>query len=563
MTMPLPLLQSSAIRLGTIDYAVLALYFLVIFAIGWYFSRKERTTTDYFLASRNVAWWAIGASLFSSNIGSEHFIGLSGSGAATGMAGGHFEWLASIIVLILGWVFVPFYLRSNVYTMPEFLERRYNGACRTYLAGISLIAYLFTKISVSIFAGAIVLKAVLGWGMVKSSLALVIATGVYTVAGGLSAVIYTEVIQTIILVAGALILTFIGLDKVGGWSGLQSAVPADFFHMIKPTTDKDFPWTGIFFGAPILGIWYWCTDQVIVQRVLAAKDVGHARGGTVVAGFLKILPVFMLMVPGMTARALYPQEIAAKTDAAFPTLVVRLMPTGLQGIMVAAMLAALMASKAAVFNSSSTIFTMDFYKKIRPDASDRRLINVGRIATVIMVGLSLLWIPFISRFSDQLWLYLQSVQGYISPPIAAVFLLGIFWKRINGSGAIVSLLVGFALGAARFILEVYYKYNGVSPAGRFLQFYVGINFLHFAALLFLVCVATLVVVSLFTPAPEPSKVDGLTFQTVKDKIAMSGAESKSVIELPAAAQTPSQRRLNTALALLLIATVISLWVYFA
>jgi solute:Na+ symporter, SSS family len=561
MIMPLPLLQSNAIRLGTIDYAVLALYFLMIFAIGWYFSRKERTTTDYFLASRNVAWWAIGASLFSSNIGSEHFIGLAGSGAATGMVGGHFEWLASIIVLILGWVFVPFYLRSNVYTMPEFLERRYNGACRTYLAGISLIAYLFTKISVSIFAGAIVLKAVLGWGMVESSLALVIATGVYTVAGGLAAVIYTEVIQTVILVAGALILTYIGLNEVGGWSGLHAAVPADFFHMMKPPTDKNFPWTGIFFGAPILGIWYWCTDQVIVQRVLAAKDVGHARGGTVVAGFLKILPVFMLIVPGMISRALYPQEMAADSNGAFPTLVVRLMPVGLQGVMVAAMLAALMASKAAVFNSSSTIFTMDFYKKLRPAASDRRLINVGRVATVAMVGLSLLWIPFMGRISSQLWIYLQSVQAYISPPIAAVFLLGVFWKRINGHGAIVSLLLGFALGAIRFILEVYYE--GVAPEGGFLGFYVGINFLHFAALMFLVCVATMVVVSLLTPAPEPSKVNGLTFQTVKEKIAMNEVESKSVFEVPAEAETPLQRRVNMALALLLVATVISLWVYFA
>src|SRR5262245_28435945 len=539
MIMPLPLLQSDSMRLGTIDYAVLALYFLVIFAIGWHFSRKERTTTDYFLASRNVAWWAIGASLFSSNIGSEHFIGLAGQGASSGMAAGHYEWLASLIILFLGWVFVPFYLRSNVYTMPEFLERRYNGACRTYLAGISLVAYLFTKISVSIFAGAIVLKAVLGWGMVESSLALVIATGIYTVAGGLSAVIYTEVIQTVILVAGALLLTFIGLDRVGGWSGLHAAVPEDYFHMMKPVTDKTFPWTGIFFGAPILGIWYWCTDQVIVQRVLAAKDISNAKGGTVVAGFLKILPVFMLIGPGMIAYALYPDEMKVNSDAAFPTMVVRLMPTGLQGVMVAAMLAALMASKAAVFNSSSTIFTMDFYKKIRPAASDRRLINVGRIATVIMVGLSLLWIPFMGRISSQLWTYLQSVQAYISPPIAAVFLLGVFWKRINGQGAIVSLLVGFALGAIRFILEI--AYAGALPGG-FLGFYVGINFLHFAALMFAICVVTLVTVSLLTPPPEASRVNGLTFQTIKEKIAMGEVESKGLMELPAEEETPSQRR---------------------
>jgi SSS family solute:Na+ symporter len=558
--MPLLLFQSATARLAPIDYVVLILYFAVIFAIGWYFARRERTTTDYFLASRDVAWWAIGASLFSANIGSEHFIGLAGTGAASGMAVGHFEWLAAIIVLILGWVFAPFYLRSNVYTMPEFLERRYNGACRTYLASVSLIAYVFTKIAVAIFAGAIVLKAVLGWGMVESSLALVIATGIYTVAGGLAAVIYTEVIQTVILVAGALLLMFIGLDKVGGWSGLQAAVPADFFHMIKPPTDKDFPWTGIFFGAPILGIWYWCTDQVIVQRALSAKDIGHARGGTVVAGFLKILPVFMLIVPGMIARALYPAEMADDSNSAFPTLVARLMPVGLQGVMVAALLAALMSSLSAVFNSSSTIFTMDFYKKLRPEASERHLVNVGRAATVIMVILGLLWIPFMSRISSQLYVYLQSVQAYIAPPIAAVFLLGVFWKRINAQGAITSLLLGFALGAARFILEV--AYAGAAPGG-FLRFYVGMNFLHFAALMFVVCVAALVTVSLLTPAPESQKVSGLTFQTIREKIAMAEVESESILEAPAKAETPSQRRINAAFALLLIVTMISLWIYFA
>jgi len=559
--MPLTLLlQAGTARLVTIDYVVLALYFLIIFAIGWYFSRKERNTTDYFLAGRDVAWWAIGASLFSSNIGSEHFIGLAGSGAATGMAAGHFEWLASMIVLILGWVFVPFYLRSNVYTMPEFLERRYNSACRTYLASISLIAYIFTKIAVAVFAGAIVLKAVLGWDMVTSSLALVVATGIYTVAGGMAAVIYTEVVQTVILVLGALVLMFIGLDHVGGWAGLQEKVPAEFFHMMKPSTDKDFPWTGIFFGAPLLGIWYWCTDQVIVQRVLSAKDIAHAKAGTIFAGFLKVLPVFMLIVPGMIARALYPQEMAADSNAAFPTLVVRLMPAGLQGVMVAAMLAALMSSLASVFNSSSTIFTMDFYKKYQPDASEKQLVNVGRVATVLMVILSLAWIPFMSRISGQLWIYLQSVQAYVSPPIAVVFLLGIFWRRINGQGAITSLLVGFVLGALRFILEVVYAGN--LPSG-FLGWFVGMNFLHFAVLMFVVCLMILVLVSLLTPAPGPDKISGLTFQTIEGKISMLEVESPSMLEAPAESESPAQKRLNMSLAGALIMTVIALWIYFA
>ncbi len=554
------LLQAGTARLVTIDYVVLALYFIIIFAIGWYFSRKERDTTDYFLAGRDVAWWAIGASLFSSNIGSEHFIGLAGSGAATGMAAGHFEWLASLMVLILGWVFVPFYLRSNVYTMPEFLERRYNSACRTYLASISLIAYIFTKIAVAVFAGAIVLKAVLGWDMVTSSLALVLATGIYTVAGGLAAVIYTEVMQTVILVLGALVLMFIGLEQVGGWSGLQAKVPAEFFHMMKPATDKNFPWTGIFFGAPLLGIWYWCTDQVIVQRVLSAKDIAHAKAGTVLAGFLKILPVFMLIVPGMIARALYPQEMAADSNSAFPLLVVRLMPQGLQGVMVAAMLAALMSSLSAVFNSSSTIFTMDFYKKLKPEASEKQLVNVGRVATILMVILSLAWIPFMNRISGQLWIYLQSVQAYVSPPIAAVFLLGIGWKRINGQGAITSLLVGFVLGAVRFILEVVYA--GKLPGGL-LGWFVGMNFLHFAILMFVVCVVILVTVSLLTPAPAQNKIAGLTFQTAREKISLLEVESQSIRVEPAENGTAVQSRWNAIVAAALLVTIVSLWIYFA
>lgn len=557
MNFALLLAQGENARLVAVDYLVLGTYFLVIFAVGFYFARKERTTTDYFLAGRDVAWWAIGASLFSSNIGSEHFIGLAGTGAASGLAVGHFEWLASLILLILGWVFTPFYLRSNVYTMPEFLERRYNSACRTYLATISIIAYIFTKISVAVFAGAIVLRTVLGWGMWQSALALVIATGVYTVAGGMAAVIYTEVIQTVVLIGGALALMLIGLDRVGGFEGLRASLPESYFHMMRPASDPDFPWTGIFFGAPILGIWYWCTDQVIVQRVLSAKDVGHAKAGTVLAGFLKILPVFMLIVPGMIARALYPAEMAADSNAAFPTLVTRLMPVGLQGLVVAAMLAALMSSLASVFNSSSTIFTMDFYKKINPAATERHLVNVGRVATTIMVVLGVLWIPFMSRISAQLYVYLQSVQAYISPPIAAVFLLGIFWKRINGTGAMTSLLVGFVLGALRFMLEI--AYAGTPLAGL-AGIYVGMNFLHFAVLMFVICVVVLIAVSLMTPAPAPDKIAGLTFQTVRGRLELDEADTPAS---PAASGTFAGGRLNLFFAGLLVVTIISLWIYFA
>ncbi len=288
-----------------IDIAIIAVYFTIIFGIGAYFARKERTSAEYFLAGRNVGWFAIGASLFVSNISTEHFIGLAGSGASSGLAVGSFEWLACLILLILGWVFVPFYLRSNVFTMPEFLERRFSRGSAIYLASISIIAYVLTKISVHLWAAAIVLKGVVGWSPLQAAVILVVVTGIYTVAGGLSAVIYTEVVQTLVLLTGAIALTLIGMHQVGGFAGLRAAVPASYFHMVKPMSDPDFPWTGIFFGAPILGIWYWCTDQVIVQRVLSARDEGHAKAGTIFAGFLKILPVFLLVLPGLIAFALF------------------------------------------------------------------------------------------------------------------------------------------------------------------------------------------------------------------------------------------------------------------
>src|SRR5881409_1539976 len=496
------------------DIAVIAVYFVVIFAIGFYFARKERTSTDYFLASRNVGWFAIGASLFVSNISTEHFIGLSGTGASSGLAVGHFEWLACLILLILGWVFVPFYLRSNVFTMPEFLERRFSRSCAVYLASISIIAYVFTKISVHLYAAAIVLERVVGWNALQAAVVLVIATGIYTIAGGLAAVIYTDLVQILILIAGALILTFVGLDRVGGFAGLRAAVPTNYFHMIKPMTDSEFPWTGIFFGAPILGIWYWCTDQVIVQRVLSARDEGHAKAGTIFAGFLKILPVFMLVLPGLIAFALYRDAFVVRDgqvmngDIAYPMLIVNLLPAGLVGVMIAALMAALMGAMSSVFNSASTLVTLDFYKKVAPQASERQLVNFGRAATGVLVLLGVLWVPFIRLINAQLFIYLQAVQAYISPPIAVCFIFGILWTRVNGTGAITTLMSGFVLGSARFVCEVLDKSRRFeSPAIRWL---IDMNFLHYAILMFVVCAAVLIVVSLVTPAPDRGTLAGLT-----------------------------------------------------
>lgn len=544
--------------LATADLVIIGVYFAVVFGIGMYFARRERSTEDYFLASRDISWFFVGASLFVSNISTEHFIGLSGTGASSGLPVGAFEWLACLILLILGWVFVPFYLRSNVFTMPEFLERRFNRQCAVYLAGISIVAYIFTKISVQLYAASVVLERVAGWSLWKTAVVLVIVTGVYTVAGGLAAVIYTDTVQTLILITGAVALTIIGLDKVGGLAHLRTMVPPEYFHMIKPASDSQFPWTGIFFGAPILGIWYWCTDQVIVQRVLSARDEGHAKAGTIFAGFLKILPVFMLVLPGIIAYALFPEQVK-KPDFAYPTLVLNLLPVGLVGLVMAALLAAVMGAMSSVFNSASTLVTLDFYKKLRPQASEKQLVNFGRIATGIMVLLGLLWVPFIHYISSQLYIYLQSVQAYISPPIAACFVLGILWPRLNGPGAISSLLTGFVLGAVRFVLELADKAGGGRFASPVARWIIDMNFLHYAIFMFVVCSLVLVIVSLLGAAPERRKLAGLTFATVDEKIETTAV---SAPQRKPAHETPAERRVNIAFTVLLIATVVGLWYYF-
>jgi SSS family solute:Na+ symporter len=531
--------------MSALDTVVVLLYFAVVFGIGAYFFRRAKTSRSYFLADRSVGWIAIGASLFATNISSEHFIGLAGSGASSGLAVGHFEWLAAFMCMTLAWVFVPFYLRANVYTMPEFLERRYGPACRWYLTTVSVLAYIFTKISVSLYAGSLVLREVVGWDFYTSALVMVLATGVYTIFGGLAAVIYTELLQAFVLLGGAIVLTVLGLEQAGGMSGLRATLPADFFHMMKPSSDPAFPWTGIFLGAPILGIWYWCTDQVIVQRVLGARSEDDARGGALLCGFLKVLPVFVLVLPGLIARALYPD---IRGDEAYPTLVVRLLPPGVLGVMVAALLAALMSSLAATFNSASTLITFDVYKKLNPNASEKRLVTVGRLFTVLMVALGIVWVPFIKYLSSEVYIYLQSVQAYISPPIAAVFLIGVFWPRANRHGAITALAVGALLGALRFVLEL--NRTSSLAQGTLIKPLVEMNFLHFAVVLFGVSVVLLVVVSLVTEADSRARLRGLTFATL-DGYLQRSERSKRLFPLHV---------LTTGA---LAALVIGLWIHFA
>ena len=537
--------------LPAMDLVIIILYFLIVFGIGFYFSKRGKTSTEYFLAGRHVGWVAIGASLFATNISSEHFIGLAGTGSKSGLAVGHFEWLACLIVLLLGWLFTPFYLKTGVFTMPEFLEKRFNNSARWYLSIVSIIAYVLTKISISLYAGGILLNALVGWDIYTAAVLIVLATGIYTVAGGLSAVIYTDLFQTFVLIAGSVVLTLVGLNQAGGWESLVAGAPEDFWSMFKPLSHPDFPWTGIIFGAPILGIWYWCTDQYIVQRVLSAKSLDHARGGAIFAGFLKILPVFILVLPGIIAYKL--SNGTVQGDKAYAYLVTTLLPTGLKGLVIAGLLAALMSSLSGTFNSASTLLTIDIYKRLKPQAGDRQMVRFGRLATAGMVGLGLLWIPFISLLSDErMYVYLQSVQAYISPPIAACFLFGILWTRVNGKGAISALLTGLALGALRLILEIQ---NKVAPlANDLLRYVASVNFLHYAIFLFIVCSGVLIGVSLMSEAPDRKKLAGLTLATANE----AGAGVAGMVTT----ENPQWRRINIIASIVLVAIVFALWYIF-
>jgi SSS family solute:Na+ symporter len=536
--------------LATLDWAVIGLYFLLIAAGAVWATRKERlgaeTSADYFLAGRNSVWFIIGASLFASNIGSEHLVGLAGTGAASGVAVAQFEILASLVLLLLGWVFTPFYLRSNVFTMPEFLERRYSSGARWYLAIVSIIGYVLTKISVTIFAGGIVFVALMGLEFWTGALIVVVATGLYTILGGLRAVLVTDMLQMFVLIGGAVAVTLIGLDAVGGWGTMVEVAGPEFMEVWKPATDPNFPWTGIVLGAPILGIWYWCTDQFIVQRVLAARNLSEARRGTIFAGFLKLLPLFIFVIPGVIAYVLVEQGQMqlGSSDEALPTLVATLLPAGLRGLVVAGLLAALMSSLSSVFNSTSTLITWDIYKRLRPESSEQRLVWVGRISTGVLVLFGLLWIPMMKLISGQLYQYIQSVQAYIAPPIAAVFLLGLLWSRLNARGAMTALITGFVLGMGRLVAEL----NKANLDG-WLYGYADVNFLHFAAILFVICSAVLVLASFTAPAPDRARIEGLTFQTT--------APLPPAVGVPAAA-----RRWDLILTALLLASVGAIWIIF-
>jgi len=557
-------------RITGLDWGVIAFYFGILLCVAWWVVKRGKdSAADYFLAGRNLSWWIIGASIFASNIGSEHVVGLAGSGATSGVALAHYE-LHAWCLLVLGWVFVPFYMRSMVFTMPEFLERRFSTNSRYVLSIVSLITFIVSKIAVGIFAGGVVFGTLLpemrlhiGGLDIDSfwigSVLVIALTGLYTVLGGMRAVAYNDAVQVIVLILGSASLTFYGLHQLGGWSELRHWCGSDMFNLWKPLIPAGvqgswapvldtnsagkvvreawyfndyFPWLGMLFCAPIIGLWYWCTDQYIVQRALGAPNEKVARRGSIFASFLKLAPVYLFIVPGLVCFALarsgkIPElasmigpdgkAIASTAQGAFPMLVQYLLPPGLRGLVVAGLLSALMGSMAGVFNACSTLFTVDLYQKWKPEASQHDLVRTGRIATTVMVFIAFAWIPVIKN-AQGLYVYLQAVQSYLAPPIFVVFFLGVFFKRLNAQGALWSMIVGFVLGIFRMLVDtpVTLGLSGLQngyPHGSFLWIVNNIYFQYFSVLITVISAIVMVVVSYATAEPDYSKLQNLTFAT--------------------------------------------------
>ena len=527
--------------MALLDWIVIGVFCCALIGIVlWVVSQKNDNSADYFLGGKDATWIAIGASIFASNIGSEHLIGLAGAGASSGMAMAHWE-IQGWMILILGWVFVPFYTRSMVYTMPEFLERRYNTQSRTILSVISLISYVLTKVAVTVYAGGLVFQQVFGikelWGIDFfwiAAIGLVLITAVYTIFGGMKSVLYTSVLQTPILLLGSLIILVLGMKALGSWDQMlqlcdvkpnYEGATGTMIHLMRSNSDPQYPWLGALIGSAVIGFWYWCTDQYIVQRVLSGKNETEARRGTIFGAYLKLLPVFLFLIPGMIAFALH-QKYAGdggflplladgtpNADAAFPTLVAKILPAGVKGLVVCGILAALMSSLASLFNSSAMLFTIVFWKRLKPETSEKSLVRIGQIATVVIVILGILWIPIMRSVGNVLYNYLQDVQSVLAPGIAAAFLLGITWKRATAKGGQWGLLSGIIIGLTRLGAKVYYSNATDAADSWFKAVFYDFNWLFFCGVMLIVCCIVVIVVSLFTEAPSEQKIQGLVFGT--------------------------------------------------
>jgi len=577
-------------KLVGIDWLMIALYFGALLCVAvWVVRKGKDEAEDYFLAGRNLSWWIIGASIFASNIGSEHIVGLAGSGAKDGVALAHYEFHAWCL-LVLAWVFVPFYARSMVFTMPEFLERRFSTGSRYMLSIVSLVTFIVSKIAVGIFAGGVVfatllpeMQVTIGGVLIDSfwigSVLVIALTGLYTVVGGMRAVAYNDAVQVVVLILGSALLTIYGLVKLGGWGELKAICGSDMFNLWKPMVpegvagtwapvwDKDaagntvrqawyfnqnFPWLGMAICAPVIGLWYWCTDQYIVQRALGAPNEQVARRGSIFAAVLKLFPVYLFIIPGLICFALaktgkvpgldqvYDPATNSPTvhaQAAFPLMVQYLLPAGIRGIVVAGLLSALMGSLAGVFNACSTLFTVDIYAKLRPKAEQHQMVKMGRLATVVMVGIAMAWIPVV-KGATGLYNYLQAIQGYMAPPIFVVFFLGVFWKRLNALGCLWAMIVGFAVGLFRMVVDtpVTMKLAGFENGyteHSFLWIVNNINFQYFSILITIISAIVMVAVSYVSAEPDYAAIKNLSFGTLTDEHRAASQASWSMREVVA------------------------------
>ncbi|XP_061165224.1 sodium/mannose cotransporter SLC5A10-like [Saccostrea echinata] len=531
------------------DILVVVIYFVVVLAVGlWAFWRHTRgTVNSYFLAGRQMTWFPIGASIYSSNIGTEHFIGLAGSGAAAGIAMISYEWTGLPLIALAAWFFLPVYISAKVYTLPEYLGKRFGGQrIRIYMSVLSLLLYIVTKLAVSIFSGALFIQLALGWNNYASIASLLVITGLYTVLGGLTAVIYTDALQTIILTVGSFIVVGISFNKIGGYGQFQKkymeAYPSirnenttcgmprdDAFHIFRDPVNSDNPWPGLLLQSSIGCLWYWCCDQVIVQRSLAARNLSHAKGGALLAGYLKMLPLVMMIFPGMISRALYPDEVGCAdpeectkycdnpvgcSNIAYPKLVLELLPYGVRGLLMAVMLSANMSSLTSIFNSSSTIFTMDLWRRMRPTARQRELLIVGRIFIVALCVVSILWIPLVrSSQGGQLFAYINAVQSYLGTPIGALFLLAVAWKRMTEQGAFWGIAIGHMCGIIRLGLDMAYPAPGCGEEDTRPSVLANLHYTYFGALMILITSLAIVIISLLTEAQTEEQIKDLTWKT--------------------------------------------------
>ena len=522
-----------------LDWLVLAVFMLALVGIVvWVAMQHEEDTEDYFLAGRNATWLAIGASIFASNIGSEHLVGLAS--AQYGLAMAHWEF-QSWIILMLAWIFVPFYWRTKIFTTPEFLERRYTPQTRTFFSFISLVSYVLTKVSVTVFAGGLAIQEIFGIDTMFgidffwiAAISLVVITGLYTVIGGMKAVLWTSVLQTPVLLLGSFIILFVGLTKLGAGAGLLEgwAVMSDItganMHLFRPIDDPMFPWPAVIGGSIIIGTWYWCTDQYIVQRVLSGRDMTQARRGAIFGGYLKITPVFIFMVPGMIAFALAEKgmlDLSGGSNTAFPVMVRELLPAGIKGVVLGGAIAALMSSLASLFNSSATLFTVDFYERLRPNRSQKHYLKVGRIATSVVVLLGIAWVPVIPLLGESLYEALQKVQALIAPSIVAVFFLGIFSNRITPSAGFWGLVLGFAAGMFYLVLDLF---PGLAASNGVFAWIQALNWLYYCCMLLIFSIAVMVVVSVFSQPKSDEELSGLTYKGVTPEQAAEVRESWSV-----------------------------------